>query len=111
MGKSALVTNIAENVALHPERPMPVALFSLEMSEGELAQRFVASQASIEGGRPPQGAASRTSASGRRSSKPRRATTPRPLFVDDSSDIGVLEIRAKARACTSRCRRTTAGLG
>ena len=49
MGKSALVTNIAENVALNRERPRPVALFSLEMSEAELAQRFIASQASIKG--------------------------------------------------------------
>ena len=46
MGKSALVTNIAENAAL--EHGKPVALFSLEMSEAELAQRFVASQARIQ---------------------------------------------------------------
>ncbi len=49
MGKSALVTNIAENVALHQDRARPVALFSLEMSEAELAQRFIASQATIKG--------------------------------------------------------------
>ena len=49
MGKSALVTNIAENVALARDRPRPVALFSLEMSEAELAQRFIASQAAIKG--------------------------------------------------------------
>src|SRR5205085_9553988 len=53
MGKSALVANIAEHAALgigHPEhRPYPVVLFSLEMSESELAQRFVASQARIPG--------------------------------------------------------------
>jgi replicative DNA helicase len=42
MGKSALVTNIAENAVLEGHA---VALFSLEMSESELAQRFVASQA------------------------------------------------------------------
>src|SRR3984893_17345860 len=41
MGKSALVCNIAENAALHPQHPRPVALFSLEMAESELAQRFV----------------------------------------------------------------------
>ena len=46
MGKSALVANIAENAAL---AGYPVALFSLEMSESELAQRFVASQARING--------------------------------------------------------------
>ena len=39
--------NIAENAAL--EHGKPVALFSLEMSEAELAQRFVASQARIKG--------------------------------------------------------------
>ena len=39
--------NIAENAAIDYNRP--VALFSLEMSETELAQRFVACQARIKG--------------------------------------------------------------
>ena len=47
MGKSALVTNIAENASI--DHGKPVALFSLEMSETELAQRFVASQGRIKG--------------------------------------------------------------
>ena len=47
MGKSALVCNIAENAAV--EHGKAVALFSLEMAEAELAQRFVASQARIKG--------------------------------------------------------------
>ncbi|MEO8967870.1 MAG: DnaB-like helicase C-terminal domain-containing protein, partial [Solirubrobacteraceae bacterium] len=46
MGKSALVCNMAENAVLDGKA---VALFSLEMSESELAQRFVASQAMIKG--------------------------------------------------------------
>src|SRR5579884_3557095 len=46
MGKSALVANIAENAALQGHA---VALFSLEMSESELAQRFVASQSKTPG--------------------------------------------------------------
>ena len=59
MGKSALMANFAENAALTSNKA--VALFSLEMSEGELAQRFIASQASIKGddlrkGRVPAGA-------------------------------------------------------
>ena len=45
MGKSTLATNIAENAAIDHDRP--VALFSLEMSETELAHRFIASQAKI----------------------------------------------------------------
>ena len=47
MGKSALVCNIAENASVESNKP--VALFSLEMAEAELAQRFVASQARIKG--------------------------------------------------------------
>src|SRR5439155_5383954 len=47
MGKSALMANFAENAALEGNRA--VALVSLEMSEGELAQRFVASPASVKG--------------------------------------------------------------
>ena len=40
MGKSALMANFAENAALGSQKA--VALFSLEMSESELAQRFIA---------------------------------------------------------------------
>src|SRR3954465_6146292 len=93
MGKSALVTNIAENAAI--QDGVGVALFSLEMSEAELAQRFIASQAGVRGEELGKGrvdeerwpkipqACSRLSAA--------------PLFVDDSSDVGMLKIRAKAR--------------
>jgi replicative DNA helicase len=99
MGKSALVANIAENAALgfnDPERRThPVVLFSLEMSESELAQRFVASQARIGGEDLRRG----------RVAEHRwpkivdacRRLAEAPLYIDDSSDIGVLDVRAKAR--------------
>ena len=93
MGKSALVTNIAENAAI--DHGMPVALFSLEMSETELAQRFVASQGRIKGdelrkGRVPDGKWPKIL-------KASAKLAAAPLFVDDSSDVGIIEIRAKAR--------------
>ena len=92
MGKSALVVNIAENAALAGE---PVVLFSLEMSESELAQRMVSSQAGIKGEELRRG-------------KVAEQRWPKildvcnrlgqaPLFIDDSSDTGVLEVRAKSR--------------
>ncbi len=92
MGKSALVANIAENAVLSGHA---VALFSLEMSESELAQRFVASQARIKGedlrrGRVPENRWPKILEACQRLSQA-------PLFVDDSSDTGVLEVRAKAR--------------
>jgi replicative DNA helicase len=93
MGKSALVTNIAENAAVDDGRS--VALFSLEMSESELAQRFVASQASIKGEDLRKGRVAEN-----RWNKIVEATNrlaKAPLYIDDSSDVGMLEIRAKAR--------------
>jgi replicative DNA helicase len=98
MGKSTLATNIAENAAI--DHGIPVALFSLEMSETELAHRFIASQA-------------RVSSDDLRKGRVRGDRWPKvlnaveklasaPIFLDDSSDIGVLEMRAKARRLHAR---------
>jgi replicative DNA helicase len=98
MGKSALVTNIAENAAIEHDRP--VALFSLEMSETELAQRFIASQAKLNGDDLRKGRVKPD-----RWPKVVKATeklAASPLYVDDSSDIGILEVRAKARRLHAR---------
>jgi replicative DNA helicase len=93
MGKSALVTNIAENASI--EHGQPVALFSLEMSETELAQRFVASQARIKGDELRKGRVADQKWPKILEASARLAAAP--LYVDDSSDVGILEIRAKAR--------------
>ena len=65
------------------------------MSETELARRFIASQASVRGedlskGRVPE-------ASWPKIVKASSRLAAAPLWVDDSGDIGMLEIRAKAR--------------
>ena len=99
MGKSALVANIAENAVLgvgHPDQKgSAVALFSLEMSESELAQRFVASQAKIKGEDLRRGKVAEHRWPKILEACNRLAQAP--LYVDDSSDTGVLEVRAKAR--------------
>ena len=92
MGKSALVANIAENAALQGHA---VALFSLEMSESELAQRFVASLSNTKGEDLRLGRVAESrwpkilEACGRLGEA--------PLYIDDSSDTGVLEVRSKSR--------------
>ncbi|MEX2252677.1 MAG: replicative DNA helicase [Thermoleophilaceae bacterium] len=98
MGKSALVTNMAENASV--KHGKSVALFSLEMSETELAQRFIASQAKLNGDDLRKGRvrADRWPKVMQATEKLARA----PLYVDDSSDIGILEIRAKARRLHAR---------
>jgi replicative DNA helicase len=97
MGKSALVANIADFVAV--EKNLPVAFFSLEMSETELAHRFLACRASIRGDLLRKGqvkdkwprvlAASNKLASA-------------PIWIDTSSDLSALELRAKARRLYSK---------
>jgi replicative DNA helicase len=99
MGKSALVANIAENAVLgtgHPaNEASAVALFSLEMSESELAQRFVASQARIRGEELRKGRVAENRWPKILDACQRLSGAP--LWIDDSSDTGVLEVRAKAR--------------
>jgi len=90
---SAIVANIAENVAV--KRDLPVAFFSLEMSEVELAQRFIACRARISGDKLRKGQVSQKDWP-----KVVRACNEleaAPLWFDDSSDLGVLDLRAKAR--------------
>jgi replicative DNA helicase len=108
MGKSALVCNIAENAAMDRSRPSAVALFSLEMSETELAQRFVASQASIKGEELRMGKvrADRWP----KILKASKRLAAAPMWVDDSSDLGLLELRAKARRLHNQCQ-DQGGLG
>ncbi len=90
---SALVANIAENVAV--KRGLPVAFFSLEMSEVELAQRFIACRARISGDKLRKGQVVQKDWP-----KVVRACNEleeAPLWFDDSSDLGILDLRAKAR--------------
>ena len=93
LGKSALVCNIAENVATKHERT--VAFFSLEMSEAELAHRFIACRARIQNDKLRKGqVASRDWPRVLRACNELEAA---PLWLDDSSDLSMLELRAKAR--------------
>ncbi len=92
MGKSSLVCNIAENVAWKAKKP--VAFFSLEMSETELAHRFIASRARISSDRLRKGQVTKEW------NKVLRACnelSEAPLWIDDSSDLSLMDLRAKAR--------------
>jgi replicative DNA helicase len=98
MGKSCAATNIAEHAAV--EAGVPVALFSLEMSETELAHRFLASQARVSSddlrkGRVKADRWPKVLAAAERLARA-------PIFIDDSSDMSVLELRAKARRLAGR---------
>lgn len=93
IGKSAFVSNIAEHVASKQE--LPVAFFSLEMSEAELAHRFIASRARMSSDNLRRGKVS--SKDWPRVVRACNELEKAPLWIDDSSDLGLLDLRAKAR--------------
>ena len=90
MGKSALAANFLENAAVRFNRPS--VMFSLEMGESELAQRFMASQGSIKGNDLRRGKVAWPKVTAAL-----KTLSAAPLYVDDSSDLSVLDVRAKAR--------------
>ena len=96
MGKSSLVCNIAENVAWKAKRP--VAFFSLEMSETELAHRFIASRARIASDRLRKGQVTKEWT---KVLKACNELAEAPLWIDDSSDLSLLDLRAKCRRLRS----------
>jgi replicative DNA helicase len=107
MGKSSWVCNVAESAAL--KHGKTVAMFSLEMSESELAQRFLASQARISSDRLRKGTVSKSDWPKVVDANNRLADAP--LWIDDSSDLGLLELRAKARRLAAQERGAGRELG
>ena len=71
------------------------------MAESELAQRFVASQAMIKGDELRKGRVAEQRWPKILKASQRLAAAQ--LWVDDSSDVGLLEVRAKARRLHGQC--------
>jgi len=93
MGKSALISCIAEHAGVVEK--IPLVIFSLEMSKEHLVQRMLCSHARVDAHKVRTGFLAQsdwprlTAACGRLSET--------PIFIDDSPGISPLEIRAKAR--------------
>ncbi|MGM0819263.1 MAG: replicative DNA helicase, partial [Actinomycetota bacterium] len=93
MGKSTLVTNLATNVAVDLRRP--VALFSLEMSQTELVQRILASEAKVDSERLRTGRLQ--DADWPKLSQAMGRLAEAPLFIDDTPGLNLMELRSKCR--------------
>jgi replicative DNA helicase len=93
MGKTAFALNIAQHVGI--ELKEPVAIFSLEMSKEQLAMRMLCAESMVNASYVRKGFISKqdwpklTKAAGK--------LADAPIFIDDSSAITVLDVRAKAR--------------
>ncbi len=90
---TSFVMNIARNIAAFHK--LPVAIFSLEMSKEQLVQRLLASEVRIESGRLRSGRVSQQEWEplGHAIS----ALSQLPIFIDDTPNISVNEMRSKSR--------------
>jgi len=93
MGKTSLAMNIAEHVAI--EQKIPVGVFSLEMTADSLVLRMLCSRSRVnmrnvrDGFLAERDFPKLTGAAGKLANA--------PLFIDDSSGLSILQLRAKAR--------------
>ncbi len=93
MGKTALALNIARNAAV--DANIPVAIFSLEMSKEQLSMRMLCAEARINSSRLRGGFFSSEDWSSLTNAA--SVLSEAPIYIDDSSDISAMSIRAKAR--------------
>ncbi len=97
MGKTALVLNIAERIGILDKQPL--AIFSLEMGRQQLAERFLCSYSGVDSQLVRKGMLDTehyqklVDACG--------AISEAPIFIDDTSALSPLEMRAKTRRLKS----------
>ncbi len=97
MGKTGLALNIAEHMGVIEK--IPLAIFSLEMGRQQLAERFLCSYSGIDAQLVRKGMLSTehyqklVEACG--------VTSEAPIYIDDTSALTPLELRAKARRLKS----------
>ena len=96
VGKTAFALNLARNAAMHPTKPTPVALFSLEMSAGQLVQRILAAESEIWLEKIARGKLEEHEMKQLYARGIQRLAQA-PLFIDDSPALNIFELRAKCR--------------
>ena len=94
MGKSTLAVDFARSAALH--HGLTTVIFSLEMSKLELSQRILAAESNIPLGmlRDPR---QLTQQHWQQLNACASQLADKPLFLDDSPNMSLMEIRAKCR--------------
>lgn len=92
-GKTALVLNIAQYIALKEKKP--VGIFSLEMSKEELVDRLLIAQSDVDAWRLKTGKLSEEDFT--KLSQAMGELAEAPLFIDDTPGLSILEMRSKAR--------------
>jgi replicative DNA helicase len=93
MGKTALVLNLAHNVALQAKEP--VLFFSLEMSKEQLVDRLLAMESGVDAWALRTG--NLTDADFEKIGQAMGALSEAKIYIDDTPGITVSDLRTKAR--------------
>ena len=99
MGKTALALNIAEHVGIIEKTPL--AIFSLEMGKQQLAERFLCSYSGVDSQLVRKGML--TTDHYQKLVEACGVVSEAPIYIDDTSGLTPLELRAKARRLKSSC--------
>jgi replicative DNA helicase len=97
IGKTSMTLNIAQHAAI--QYKVPVAIFSLEMSEQQLVTRLLCSEASVDSYRLRTGLLK--DAEWPRIAQAMGSLSEAQIYIDDSPSISVMEMRTKARRLKS----------
>ncbi len=98
MGKSTLGLDFARSASI--KHGMTSAIFSLEMSRNEIVMRLLSAEAQVDLGR--MRAGTLNEADWARLANKIGQVNDAPLFIDDSPNMTMMEIRAKARRLKQR---------
>lgn len=93
MGKTALGLNLAEYMSIVDRRP--IVFFSLEMSSQQVAQRVISSRGRVDAHRMRRGMLGRDDVF--RLQRAADEIGEARLIVDDTANLSILELRARAR--------------
>ena len=93
MGKTAFALSMAKNIAV--DQSIPVAFFSLEMANVQLVNRLIVNVAEIHAEKLKSGQL--TPDEWQRLDNRVRHLQGKPIFVDDTPQLSVFELRTKAR--------------
>ncbi len=96
VGKSAMAMNLVRNAAINPIKPVPVAVWSLEMDYLELVMRILAAESQVWLLKLQTGRLSPTELS-QISNVAIPQLLKAPVFFDDSSSVSIASFRSKAR--------------
>ena len=93
MGKTAFALSLAKNIAA--DQKIPMAFFSLEMSDVQLTNRLISNACKIEGKKLLSGQLDR--ADWLKLDRKIDILKDAPLYIDDTEGLSVMDLRSKAR--------------